>query len=217
MYILGIDPGTGRTGWGVIRIETGNDGLELLEYVAHGCIITEQTSLMYDRLHILHTSMREILDRFNPDCMAVEHIFFGRNVKTAVSVSQARGVILLAAAQHKTPLFEYTGITVKYDLSGNGRMDKKDIQVIVRRLLDKDDTKLQFNSKDKAFDDSADALAIAITHAHKHIETQRNGGVPVETKKAPRRKKVIKLEQIEETPKKTVRKRVKKNIKKKKS
>lgn len=181
---LGIDPGTGRTGWGVIRKDF-LDGKVQVEYVAHGCIVTEQGDTMPERLLVLSKSLSRIIRDYNPECLIVEQIFFGRNVSTAISVGQARGVIILSAAQNKIPVFEYTSISVKHGLSGNGRLEKKDIQQIVRRLLSKNIRKLSFNTKDKGFDDSADALAIAIHHARKLH------GV-FEPKKEKEKKKVVK-------------------------
>lgn len=163
---LGIDPGTGRTGWGVIKKEF-QDGVVTLEYVAHGCIETSQDFSMSERLLVLHNFLGKIIKEYNPECLIVEQIFFGRNVRTAISVGQARGVVMLSAAKNKLPVFEYTSISVKHGLSGNGRLEKKDIQLIVRKLLSQNKRKLSFNTKDKGFDDSADALAIAIHHAWK--------------------------------------------------
>lgn len=161
MYILGIDPGTGRTGWGVIKVEEGPK----ISYIAHGCIVTTMDDLMQDRLQILHEQLSEIIHTHKPACMVVEHIFFGVNTRTAISVSQARGVILLSGAQNKLPLHEYTSISVKKLISGSGKAEKKDMQLIVRELLNLTDEVLSFSAKDKAFDDAADALAIAINHA----------------------------------------------------
>ncbi len=165
MYILGIDPGTGRTGWGVIKVEEGNK----ITYVAHGCIVTTLEDLMHDRLKILHEKLHEIIERYKPDSMIVEHIFFGMNSRTAISVSQARGVILLTCSMHKLALHEYTGIAVKKLISGSGKAEKKEMQRVVRVLLNLTDETLAFSAKDKAFDDSADALAIAIHHAWKSV------------------------------------------------
>src|SRR3989344_6629380 len=178
MNILGIDPGTGRTGWGVIRklkshLPAGGSNLkaeEDLQYVSHVCVITSQEDTMPKRLLVLHSSINKIVEELKPDCMIIEQIFFGRNSKTAIAVGQARGVVMLAAASHDIPVFEYTGISVKYHLTGNGRSDKKDVQKIVRRTLGKNKRKLSFNAKDKGFDDAADALAIAIHHAKKREE-----------------------------------------------
>ncbi len=172
MNILGIDPGTGRTGWGVVIKKgrcTKDQGIKdpNLEYIAHGCITTEQDMPMHKRLLLLHKSLNEIIKSYKPDIVIIEQIFFGRNTKTAITVGQAKGVIMLSAAKHNLPIFEYTSISVKHLLSGNGRTDKKDMQKVVRRLLSKNIRKLSFNSKDKGFDDAADALAIAIYHAFK--------------------------------------------------
>lgn len=166
MIILGVDPGTNRTGWGVI---TTLRGRESIDYVGHGCIVTEKVvHTMPERLLLLHASLNELLKKYNPDCIIVENIFFGRNVKTAISVSQARGVIMLSAALFDLPVFEYTPSTVKLGLTGSGKTDKKGIQQTVRKLLKTNSRKLAFNGKkDKDFDDSADALAIALHHALK--------------------------------------------------
>lgn len=170
-YVLGIDPGTGRTGWGIVKMLTptgsGLDSDKHLEYIAHGCIVTSQNDSMPKRLHVLHKETKKIISTFKPEIIAIESIFFGRNSKTAISVGQARGVIMLAAAIYKLSIFEYTGISVKHLLSGHGRTEKKDMQKIVRRLLNKNSRKLSFNTKDKGFDDAADALAIAIYHIMK--------------------------------------------------
>lgn len=164
MRILGIDPGTGRTGWGII---TSDEVGEQVIYVAHGCVTTPQEDLMQDRLLTLHKELIEIIQKFTPDCIVVERIFFGLNARTAISVSQARGVVMLACAQGSVPLFEYTPLAVKHLVAGSGKTDKKEMQRVVRTLLNLDDTVLSFSAKDKAFDDSADALAIAIHHAWK--------------------------------------------------
>ncbi len=163
MKLLGIDPGTGRTGWGVIIKENDTEPL----YVAHGCIVTSQDDAPAQRLLVLHKELTKLIESFAPDCLIVENIFFGRNAKTAIGVSQARGVIMLSAAQFKLPLHEYTSMTVKKSLLGSGKADKKEIQVAVRARLNGSTEKMAFDGKDKDFDDSADALAIAIHHATK--------------------------------------------------
>lgn len=166
MIILGIDPGTNRTGWGAI---TTIRGKERISYLGHGCIVTEkEVSTMPERLLLLHANLNELLKQYTPDCLIVENIFFGRNVKTAISVSQARGVIMLSAALFDLPVFEYTPSTVKLGLTGSGKTDKKGIQETVRKLLNSNAKTLAFNGKvAKDFDDSADALAIALHHALK--------------------------------------------------
>lgn len=162
MIILGIDPGTNRTGWGVIK----KPQYQEIKYIAHGCIITEKIETMPNRLLTLHANLNELVKTYTPDCLIVENIFFGRNVKTAMTVSQARGVIMLSAALFNLPVFEYTPNAVKLSLTGNGRAEKKGVQETVRRLLRTNSRKLAFNGKKaKDFDDSADALAIALHHA----------------------------------------------------
>lgn len=161
MRILGIDPGSGRMGWGVIE-----QGIEQsVIYLGHGCVVTEQIDSMPVRLLSLHKDLRQVIKQYQPECIVVEQLFFGINARTAMAVSQARGVVMLAVAQNNSPFFEYTPIAVKHLLSGSGKTDKKEMQKVVRRLLSKDKRTLQFSAKDKAFDDAADALAIAIHHA----------------------------------------------------
>lgn len=164
--IFGIDPGTNRTGWGVIT--KGVKSENAIKYIAHGCIVTEKVNTMPERLLLLHANLNELVKKHAPNCLIIENIFFGRNVKTAISVSQARGVIMLTAALFDLPIFEYTPSTVKLSLTGSGKSDKKEVQQTVRRMLNTNSKKLAFNGKkDKDFDDSADALAIAIHHALK--------------------------------------------------
>ncbi len=164
MVIFGIDPGTNRTGWGVI--EQAQD--QSVAYIAHGCIVTEKINTMPERLLLLHANLNDLVKKHAPDCLIVENIFFGRNVKTAITVSQARGVIMLSAALYDLPVFEYTPNTVKLTLTGNGRAEKKDVQATVRKMFRTNSRKLAFNGKkSKDFDDSADALAIALHHAIK--------------------------------------------------
>ena len=182
MQILGIDPGTGRTGWGIIT----HEGEEKVTYVAHGCVVTSQADPMHLRLSVLYSELQNILKTYKPDCMVVEQIFFGINSRTAMSVSQARGVMLLACAQEKIPFFEYTSIAVKHLVSGSGKTEKKVMQEVVRRLLSKNKRTLKFSAKDKAFDDAADGLAIAIHHAWKTI------GKTVVKEKSVKKKKITK-------------------------
>lgn len=172
MKVLGIDPGTGRTGWGVILNDQSKDVGSKITYIAHGCIVTDQAFTMPNRLLKLHNSLNDLISEHEPDCVIIENIFFGRNAKTAISVSQARGVIMLSASIYNLPIFEYTPSTVKLSIVGNGKADKKEVQHTVRQLLNrpnKKKIKLEFSSKRSAkdFDDSADALAIAIHHAFK--------------------------------------------------
>lgn len=153
MTILGIDPGTGIVGFGVIRVNGGDS--ELLD---GGVIRTLPTQTDDHRLRIIYDEITEILIQFKPDVMVVEKLFFARNVTTAMAVSQARGVIILAAAVNGVPIAEYTPLQIKMALTGYGRAEKQQIQEMVRVLL-----RLKMVPKP---DDCADALAAALTHAH---------------------------------------------------
>lgn len=152
MIILGIDPGTATTGYGLIEEKAGKVML-----VDFGVIITKPESTAEQRLEILFDQMTDIIEEYNPDEIAVEELFFSNNVKTAMSVSQARGVILLATQKMGMPLSEYTPNQVKNGICGYGGADKKQVQKMVQILL---------NLKEiPKPDDAADALAIAICHS----------------------------------------------------
>lgn len=197
MKILGIDPGTGRTGWGVILNNPQENLGYKISYVAHGCIVTDQIDLMQNRLLTLHNSINNLISHHEPECLIIENIFFGRNAKTAISVSQARGVIMLSASIYNLPIFEYTPSTVKLSLVGSGKAEKKEVQATVRRLLNKNSVKLAFNGKkDKDFDDSADALAIAIHHVFKINDPD---GVYVKRKPVVKKKQSTKKGSVKKT------------------
>jgi crossover junction endodeoxyribonuclease RuvC len=153
MRILGIDPGYGRTGYGVI--ETDGNRLRPLEF---GLIETGSQLSMEKRLLQLYEALLQIMDRRQPDSLAVEELFFSKNVTTGIGVSQARGVVLLAAAQSGLPVYEYKPVQVKQAIAGYGKAEKKQIQEMVRVFLSLPNVPKP--------DDVADALAVAITHAH---------------------------------------------------
>lgn len=155
MLVLGIDPGTATTGYGLVR-ET-SEGIQLVDF---GAIITPSTDDPAYRLLQLHEQLTKLIELHRPDSGSVEKLFFQRNVTTAISVGQARGVILLAFAQSNLPVYEYTPLEVKQAVTGYGRADKKQIQIMVKALLN-----LDLIPKP---DDAADALAIAICHLHSH-------------------------------------------------
>ena len=163
MLIMGLDPGSAITGYGLIAAEHGD--YSMLDY---GVLRTEPGSTDAQRLVLLYDKLRALLSDKQPDCIAVEQLFFNRNVTTAVPVGQARGVLLLGCAQAGLPIAEYTPLQVKQALTGYGRADKAQIQYMVTRLL-----KLSAVPKP---DDAADALAIAITHAHHYRGQQLIGG-----------------------------------------
>lgn len=152
MRILGIDPGTGILGFGVVDV----DG-DKLTMVDAGVITTPANTAHDVRLEDIYDSLTEIITDNKPDEMSVEKLFFSRNITTAMSVAEARGVALLAGKKSKLPIFEYTPNQIKQALTGYGKADKKQMQEMVRMQL-----KLKEVPKP---DDAADALAAAITHA----------------------------------------------------
>jgi crossover junction endodeoxyribonuclease RuvC len=149
---LGIDPGTATTGYGLIRVEP--DGS--LIAVKYGVILTPKEASASARLVMLYEQLRDLLDEYKPQLAAVEKLFFARNVTTAIAVGQARGVVMLAIEQAGIEVFEYTPKEVKNAVAGYGSAEKRQVQEMVRALL-------QLDSIPKP-DDAADALAIAITH-----------------------------------------------------
>lgn len=155
MRILGVDPGIGRTGWGVIDEVSGK--ITVKDY---SCLETPPNSEISGRLRIVYESLLTILDAHTPDVFAVEELFFNTNAKTALVVGQARGVMLLAAAQRNIPVVSYTPLQVKMALTGYGRAEKAQIGQMVKTVL-------SLKSIPKP-DDVTDALAIALTHAFSH-------------------------------------------------
>ncbi len=153
MRILGIDPGIAIVGYGLIDEQNGD-----LKPVQYGSIQTPKELTTSARLQQIYLGMQEIIDRYQPEVMAVEKLFFNTNTTTAFAVGQARGVILLAAEQASIPLFEYTPLQVKQCVVGYGKAEKKQVQSMVRLLLNLKEVPKP--------DDVADALGIAITHAH---------------------------------------------------
>ena len=174
MIILGIDPGTATTGYGVIKIPDNILGREFkydIELITYGNISTSKDSLMQDRLHLIHSELSQIIEKYQPDQMVSEMLFFGVNSRTAIMVGQARGVIMLAAAQNRLPFQDYTGLQVKLMVAGSGRSDKKQVQEAVRKWLGKKGRKrVQFGKlKGGHLDDAMDAIAIAICHVLKMV------------------------------------------------
>lgn len=163
--ILGIDPGIARMGYGVIEL-TGNH----LKPVVFGCIETQAHTPVGHRLKQIYEQLGLILAEHQPDIMAVEELFFNRNTTTAFTVGQARGVAILAGVQAGLQLREYTPMQVKLAVVGYGKATKTQVQEMVRVLLG-------LNARPKP-DDTADALAVAITHAHtapfEHVLLQDN-------------------------------------------
>jgi crossover junction endodeoxyribonuclease RuvC len=153
MIILGIDPGYAIVGYGVINYDK-------CRYITldYGAVTTPAKTEFSTRLELVYDGINDILSRYKPEAMAVETLFFNTNTKTAIDVAQARGVILLAAQKNGVPVFGYTPLQVKQAVVGYGRAEKKQVMEMTRMLLN-----LKTVPKP---DDTADALAIAICHAH---------------------------------------------------
>jgi crossover junction endodeoxyribonuclease RuvC len=153
MRVLGIDPGTAITGWGLIE----GEGQSLL-LVGYGAITTTAQTPPAARLQQIYRGLAALMVEYRPEAVAVEELFFGHNVRTALAVGQARGVALLAIADAGLPLYEYKPLEVKQAVAGYGRADKGQVQAMVCLLLNLAEVPRP--------DDAADALAVAICHAH---------------------------------------------------
>lgn len=149
--IIGIDPGLAKTGFGII------DDADSIRCVRYGVITTPSDARLQIRVQAIFREIREILNVYKPDELSIERLFFSRNVSSAIEVSHARGVVLLAAAECVIDVFEYTPNQIKQAVTGSGRADKKQMQKMVGVLLGIDE---------RMPADAADALAAAICHAH---------------------------------------------------
>ena len=154
MRILGIDPGYAIVGYGVIDYDFHNS----FHVAAYGAITTEANTLFENRLEKIYTDLNYVINRTNPDAMAVEKLYFTNNKTTGIGVGEARGVILLAASQSSIPVYEYTPNEIKQAVTGYGKAEKKQVMEMTRLLLNLE--------KVPKPDDTADALAVAICHAH---------------------------------------------------
>ena len=153
MIILGIDPGLAIVGWGVVEYVGTR-----FRPLAYGSITTPKEMTTEQRLAEIYRELNAIIDKYHPDAMAVEELFFNTNQTTGIRVAEARGVILLAGQQKGIPIAEYTPLQVKQSVVGYGRAEKKQVITMVTMLLGL--------PKPPKPDDTADALALAITHAH---------------------------------------------------
>jgi crossover junction endodeoxyribonuclease RuvC len=152
MITIGIDPGLGTTGYGIVQLTADNSYAP----VAYGVLLTPVKQPLSLRLQVLYTSLTELLRQYQPDYAAVERLFFARNITTAITVGQARGVAMLALAQAGLEVVEYSPPEIKEAVTGYGNADKHQIQVMVQSLLGLKETPKP--------DDAADGLAIAICH-----------------------------------------------------
>jgi crossover junction endodeoxyribonuclease RuvC len=155
MIVLGFDPGTASTGWGVVEQE-GNR----LRSLGHGCIVTSPRESTCRRLRRIHDEASALLRRFGPDVVVIEELFVNANARTALAVGQARGVLLLAASDLASPPYEYSPLEVKRGVTGYGRATKLQVQEMTKVLLGL--------KRIPQPDHAADALAVAICHAHSH-------------------------------------------------
>ncbi|WP_322793777.1 crossover junction endodeoxyribonuclease RuvC [Bellilinea sp.] len=153
MLVVGIDPGVATTGYGVVR-DTRN-GILLVDY---GVVTTPPNLVLAQRLLLLHQELEKIIQLHRPESAAVEKLFFQKNVTTAIAVGQARGVALLTMAENQIEVSEYTPLEVKQAVAGYGSADKKQVQYMVKAILNMEVIPTP--------DDAADALAIAICHLH---------------------------------------------------
>ncbi len=168
MRILGIDPGTATSGYGIIDVDNGAAGV-----VGWGLLETEKNGFTEKRLESIFKQTAEIIKKYHPDIFAIEKIFFAANAKTAIAVGQAQGVMLLAASKANIEVMEYAPGTIKKTVAGNGRAKKKDIQKAVRKILG---NKVRSKAKEKThFDNAADALAVALCHSLKGKGGENNG------------------------------------------
>ena len=152
MVILGIDPGFAIIGYGVI--EKDRD----IKVIDYGVITTPKEDNITTRLETSYKAMVALIDKFKPDAIAIEELFYFKNQTTIINVAQARGIIVLACAQSKLPIYEYTPLQVKQAITGNGRAEKKQVIALVGMILGMENG--------PKLDDTADALALAICHAH---------------------------------------------------
>ncbi len=151
--ILGVDPGIGRMGFGLIR-----ENKEKLTYLDHGCIVTSQKKTTPDRLLEIYSDLKRIIAKCHPHLVCLEEIYFAKNIKTAMQVSQAKGLVQLICAQKKVPLFSLTPLQLKKILTGQGNATKAQMQKMVQIILSL--------KKKPAPDDAADALALAIAGSY---------------------------------------------------
>ncbi len=154
MIVLGIDPGLATVGYGVVNCDEKTK-LSLIDY---GTILTEAKEQFPIRLRQIHQGIGQLIDMFKPDCVAFEELFFNKNVTTAINVAQARGAALVAASERMEELYEYTPLQIKQAVVGYGRADKNQVQMMVKTILSLKDIPKP--------DDAADAVAVAICHAH---------------------------------------------------
>lgn len=169
MVILGIDPGTATTGFGVIDVRNGG-----VQATGWGLIETDKKENPGERLLLISRKLRKIIREYKPNVISIEKLFFATNAKTAMRVGQAQGVMIYCGALSKIEVVEYAPGTIKKVITGNGRSDKKDVQKYIRKTLG---NRVKSRAHGKThFDNSADALAVALCHALKNKLVKTGGG-----------------------------------------
>lgn len=153
MLVLGIDPGYAIVGYGVVKYENNR-----FMPVAYGAVTTKAGVEFSSRLNTIYEDVYAVIERYRPEALSIEKLYFNTNTTTAIDVAQARGVILLAARKHNIPIYEYTPLQVKQSVTGYGKAEKAQVMELTRRLLGLEKTPKP--------DDTADALAVAICHCH---------------------------------------------------
>ncbi len=157
MIIMGVDPGTATTGYAIIQTKNRHEKPKVVDF---GCIITSKSSSAGERLKIIHNEINALIKKHKPALISVESLYFFKNLKTAMPVSQAKGVILLSAAKENIPVLEFTPLQVKMTVVGYGKAEKKQVQEMTKQLLDL--SAFDLKKKDRKKDDAADALGIAL-------------------------------------------------------
>jgi len=163
MIILGIDPGSVITGYSIILKEKGRD--KSLKVIDFGCIITEKFDTTGERLQRIYKEILKLIEKYKPDAISVETLFFFKNLKTVMPVSQTRGVILLAATEKKLMIYEFTPLQMKMAIVGYGRAEKKQVIEMIKKTVDLSDFDMKKNNRKK--DDAFDAIGLAICAAFK--------------------------------------------------
>ena len=184
MVILGIDPGYGIIGYGVIEKDS-HGKCRMLDY---GAIKTPTDETFPVRLCIIDEAMRKLIHKYKPDAVAVEELFFNTNITTGIKVAEARGVIIVAAAKECAGLYEYTPSQIKQTITGNGRAEKKQVQYMTKMMLGLSEVPKP--------DDAADALAVALTHAQTNNQIKNHSMMQFEKLKSGRKKTVNSFEKL---------------------
>ncbi len=161
MIILGVDPGSVITGYAIIKKNKGQENC--LEVIDFGCVITDKFATTGERLKKIHEEIIKLIEKYKPALLSIETLFFFKNLKTVMPVSQTRGVILLAAAQKKVRTCEFTPLQMKMAITGYGRAEKKQVIEMIKKTIDISRFDLKKNNRKK--DDAFDALGVAICAA----------------------------------------------------